>query len=445
MRRLFCVLDLSLLRQPDEEQRQAVLERLTVAVGRLWAAYQPGDGGGGGAPGRHVSWGYALYDSACPELLLKPQLRNTAKALSESCAAAVIVWASARLQLRRAACSWHQLFGSATHPTLGPGVFLSADLPPAFQETIQTDCRGKALKQFLKLIDAATQPSAAAAAAAAADGPAPSGSSEAPAAALVRALQSALGSSYLKKLQEMADSDSSSGAGGVRPEGLLAVFSPGLSSVAALQRFLGPAAETELAAVAAAGSQQEQQAGLQRLLAAALPAAVWQRCGAGALRVCWVAVDAAASDDQPLPVLPALQDAMQQHCRSAAAAPLAEVTGECSSAVFAARLSLPQRAAGEVQQAAAGGAEGPQEEVGWPAAADGSYGMALKRLKVVTKLYDQKGVCGRGVLCEQRHLVDFSVHARAVGVVIQRAYHCAPSTRQDHQPQHPLDVPPPCR
>ncbi len=83
MRRLFLVLDLSLLRQQGEEQRQAVLEQLTIAVGRLWAAFQPG-GGGGGAPGRHVSWGYALYDSACPELLLKPKLRDTAKALSES-------------------------------------------------------------------------------------------------------------------------------------------------------------------------------------------------------------------------------------------------------------------------------------------------------------------------------------------------------------------------
>lgn len=80
MRRLFLVLDLSLLRQPDEEQRQAVLAQLTVAVGRLWAAYQPG--GGGGAL-RHVSWGYALYDSACPELLLKPKLRDTAKARGE--------------------------------------------------------------------------------------------------------------------------------------------------------------------------------------------------------------------------------------------------------------------------------------------------------------------------------------------------------------------------
>ncbi len=267
---------------------------------------------------------------------------------------------------------------------------LPAELPAAFQETLQTDCRGAALVQFLDLIDAVTQPTAAAAA----DGAAPAAAGEAPAAALARALQSALSSSYLKKLQELADSDSSSGGGGRRPEGLLAVFSSGLSAAPQLLRFLGPSAEAELAAVAAAGSPREQQAGLQRLLAAALPAAVWQRCGAGGLRVSWVAADAAAagaSDEQPLPVLPALQAAMQQHCQCAAAAPLTELAGECSPAAFAARLALPQRSQGEVQQAAAGGAEG-EDAVCWPAAADGSRETARAHLELLmTSLGAHKG------------------------------------------------------
>ena len=85
MRRLFLVLDLSLLRQPSEPQRREVLQQLTTAIGRLWAAYQHAGGGSGGGAGRHISWGYALYDSACAELLLKPKLRRTAQTLSECC------------------------------------------------------------------------------------------------------------------------------------------------------------------------------------------------------------------------------------------------------------------------------------------------------------------------------------------------------------------------
>ena len=77
------VLDLSLLRQPGEDQRQAVLQQLTTAIGRLWAAYQHSNAGNGGAATQRISWGYALYDSACPDLLLKPQLRRTAQNLRE--------------------------------------------------------------------------------------------------------------------------------------------------------------------------------------------------------------------------------------------------------------------------------------------------------------------------------------------------------------------------
>lgn len=256
-----------------------------------------------------------------------------------------------------------------------------AELEPAFQETLQTDCRGAALPKFLTFIDALTQPSAEAGI----DGSTAAADSEAPAAALARALQSALGSSYLRKLQELADSDISSGGSGGRPEGLLAVFSAGLSGAPQLLQFLGPAAEAELAAAAAVGSLEEQQAGLQRLLAAALPAAVWQRCGTGSLRACWVAADAAAaghSGEQPLPVLPALQAAMQQHCQCAAAVPLSELAGECSPAAFAVRLALPPPAQGEVHQAADGEAAG-EEPSNWPAAADGSWEKARSFLEVM--------------------------------------------------------------
>ena len=261
---------------------------------------------------------------------------------------------------------------------------------------MQTDCRGGALVQLLALIDAVT--AAPADGAAAGPGPAPSAGGEAPAAALARALQSALGSSYLKKLQELADSDSSSGGGGRKPEGLLAVFSPALGTAPQLLRFLGPAAEAQVAAAASTASPQEQQAALQRLLAAAVPAAVWQRCSASSLRVCWVAADAAAAGggEQPLPALPALHAAMRQHCSRAAAAPLARLAGECAPAEFAALLALPQRAAAEVRQAEASEAGGEEdEEECWPAAADGSQEGAMEHLKLL--LAGLEGHKGEGV------------------------------------------------
>ena len=189
---------------------------------------------------------------------------------------------------------------------------------------MQTDCRGAGLVHLLALVVAATQPGAD-------DGAAHGGSGggEAPAAALVRALQSALGSSYLKKLQELADNDSSSGGSGgaaegsVKAEGLLAVFSPGLSTVAQLQHFLGAAAAPGVAAAAAAASD-DREAALQRLLGAALPAAVWQRCAAASLSVSWVAGGAAAgstADDQQLAALPVLQALMHQHLPASGGCP----------------------------------------------------------------------------------------------------------------------------
>lgn len=205
------------------------------------------------------------------------------------------------------------------------------------------------------------------------------GAGEAPAAAAARALQSALGSSYLQKLLDMAGHDSSSGgsgaAGGRRAEGQLAVFAPGLCTAADLQHFLGAAAAADLAAAAAA-TGQAQQAALERLLAVAVPAAVWQRCAAGGLRVSWVAADAAG--EPQLAALPALQAAVQQHCSHAAAARLADLAGECGADEFAARMALPRpAAAAEVQQGA-----GEAAVECWPQAAE-SQKEALDHLQLL--------------------------------------------------------------
>ena len=266
--------------------------------------------------------------------------------------------------------------------------FYPAGLPAAFQETVQTDCRGAALVHLVALVDAATQLGEGGEAAGA---PADARGSEAPAAALARALQSALGSSYLRKLQELADNDSGSGGSGGRAEGLLAVLSPGLGTATELQLFLGAGADVAAAAAAPAGPQQE--AALQRLLAGAVPAAVWQRCAAASLRVCWVAADACdgASADT-LPVLPVLQAALQQNCARAAVAPLPELAGECGLAQFAARLGLPAPAPAAVEQG-----QGAEDASCWPGPAEGQED-ALEGLKLlIASLEAHKGAGAVGV------------------------------------------------
>lgn len=252
---------------------------------------------------------------------------------------------------------------------------------------MQTDCRGAALVHLLALIDAATQEAAGAEQQA-------EGGGEVPAAALARALQSALGSSFLKKLQELADNDSSRGGSGgtSRAEGLLAVFSPGLSTVTQLQRFLG--ASTNVAAASAAPAGQQQVAALERLLAAAVPTAVWQRCAASSLRVCWVVADSQPVVEQDvLPAVQALQTVLQQDGRQAASAALADLAGECSPAQFVARLGLQAAEAAAVQQ---GGGEQEGEEDCWPAATEAGDA-ALEGLKVlVASLEAHKGALSAG-------------------------------------------------
>ena len=308
------------------------------------------------------------------------------------------------------ASCWHQL----AHPPLCH-CLRPAGLPAGFQETIQTDCRGLELVHLLTLIDAVTQPAAdggdGSSGAAAAAG-------EAPAAALSRALQSALGSSYLKKLQELADNDSSSGGSGAagagrgsKAEGLLAVFGPGLSSPAQLQAFLGSAAE-----LASGAGQQAREATLQRLLAAAVPAALWQRCASSSLRVCWVAADAAGGQEEQLQVLPAMQAVMRRHCPRAAAAPLAELAGQCDMAQFAARLALPTAPQQQQVQQQGAPAEEEDDEGCWPqpASADDN---ALDSLKVlVANLDGHKGgwVGGSGAMVQVERMA-----GQAAGLLLQ--------------------------
>lgn len=215
---------------------------------------------------------------------------------------------------------------------------------------MHTDCRGGELVHLMSLLEAATRP----------DGGQPRAGAEAPAAALANAVKNALGSSYLRKLQELADNDSGSG-GASRAEGLLVLFSTQLGAA-----FVGTAVD------GSAGGTETQA---QQLLGAALPAALWQRCGSG-LRVCWA--PAGGGKAAPPPLLPVLQAAMQQRCKGAAALDLAELAGPCSLAQFAARLALPA-AAGEVAQP---GGEAEEDEACWPAAA-GPEESALDNLKLL--------------------------------------------------------------
>lgn len=233
---------------------------------------------------------------------------------------------------------------------------------------MQTDCRGAELTHLLALLAAATRPSEGAGNSRGAR----DGNGEPPAAALARVLQSALGSSYLLKLKELADNDSGSGSSA---EGLLAVFSLGLSTTAQLQRFLGPSFVAPGSAARPAGAPAQQ------LLAAAMPAALWQRCAGGSLRVCWVAAGGEQQEEQ-LAVLPALNSLMRQRCSKASAAPLAELAGPCSRQQFAARLALP-RAEEQQEQPQRQQVKGPEVEGDfWPAAASPQED-ALENLKLL--------------------------------------------------------------
>lgn len=70
MRRLFLLLDLSVLKGPG---RAIALQQLATALPRSWAVYQAPD----------LTWGYALYDSTSPALLLRARIRRTAAKLRE--------------------------------------------------------------------------------------------------------------------------------------------------------------------------------------------------------------------------------------------------------------------------------------------------------------------------------------------------------------------------
>lgn len=301
---------------------------------------------------------------------------------------------------------------------------------------MQTDCRGADLAHFISLIDAATQPAAAAVAAAAATGEAADG--EAPAMALSRALQGALGTSYLKKLQELEEDSSVSGASGAvagapgggrhTPEGLLAVFSSGLGSTAQLQAFLG--------SDSAAGGE-DGAAWVQQVLDAALPSALWQRCSGSSLRMAWVTAGAGGDgQEHPLSaaVLPRLQALLRQRCPRATAASLVELAGPRRPAEFAGCLGLPCPAA---WAATDGQLDAQDDGACWPPAA-GPDGDALASLKLL--LAHLEGAKGAG--------------PREAGSTVPIRVACTYRCRQRRQavraaasgpvPRLPVPVPHPC-
>jgi hypothetical protein len=209
-------------------------------------------------------------------------------------------------------------------------------------------------------------------------------------------MQSAVNGSYLSKLQELADNDSCSSTAG---DGTLVLFTPGFSTAAQLHRFLGITGLGEEEAGTAAAEQQQQLA--QRLLEAAVPAAVWQRCKSSALRVCWLLAPsppAGSSEEEEasqLALLPALQALLQQQSQRSVAAELSELAGNLSQQEFAARLMLPAPQATEVGPSEADAGVSTEDEPAWPAAA-GSAEEALEGLKFLRdQLEGHKGE-GRG-------------------------------------------------
>lgn len=75
MRRLFILLDLAVARGPGLE---AALRQLAIAIARAWGVWHRSD----------LTWGYSLYDSTCPDLLLRDSLRKAASNLSKLAACA---------------------------------------------------------------------------------------------------------------------------------------------------------------------------------------------------------------------------------------------------------------------------------------------------------------------------------------------------------------------
>lgn len=70
MRRVFFVVDLSLLRGPN---RDTHLANLMSAVARTWATYFQPD----------ISFGYKLFDSSCGDCAVNHYLQRVASELSE--------------------------------------------------------------------------------------------------------------------------------------------------------------------------------------------------------------------------------------------------------------------------------------------------------------------------------------------------------------------------
>lgn len=73
MKRLYFLIDLSVF---QTYQTKIILRNLAVALGRTWGVYHQTD---------NVTWGYSLFDSKNPELVVMANIRNTAKKLCKNC------------------------------------------------------------------------------------------------------------------------------------------------------------------------------------------------------------------------------------------------------------------------------------------------------------------------------------------------------------------------
>jgi hypothetical protein len=150
-------------------------------------------------------------------------------------------------------------------------------------------------------------------------------SAEIPAQGLVRALQTAVSSSYIQKLAT-DKTDSASGDNGA--EGILLAFTPALADEVSAKMFVGSDAYTTAGSLSAAVAQQ-------------LPAKLIAATSSLSLRFCWLSADEGTSVDRVADFKP-LSDAIQHLFKINAVLPAAVAAlPTLDWPAFAALLSLP--------------------------------------------------------------------------------------------------------
>lgn len=205
-----------------------------------------------------------------------------------------------------------------------PYHFRFAGLPLSLHSPTGTDLGSQDLALFMSLIDKATDDEFLQSR----NLRAPrrtSRSAEIPAQGLVRALQTAVSSSYLQKLA--ADkTDSASGDDGA--EGVLLAFTPALADEDSAKLFVGSEAYTAAGSLPAAIAQQ-------------LPAKLVTGASALSVRFCWLSADEGVSVDRVSEFKP-LSDAIKHLFKINAVLPAAVATlPSLDWPAFAALLSLP--------------------------------------------------------------------------------------------------------